>query len=100
VSAASFSFGSELPGTAPLDGVTANGSSSYSYDAPSDRTNAGATTGDVYDAERRLVSWTITDGSGKEAYDGEGHRVAHQTTSGEPRYTTAAGSRMRRGISR
>ena len=84
--AASFSTG--LPGTAPLDGVTATGSASYSYDAAGDRTDAGATTGDVYDAERRLTSWTISGGSGKEAYDGDGHRVAHQTTSGVSTTTT------------
>jgi RHS repeat-associated protein len=86
--AASYSFGSGLPGTAPLDGVTANGTTSHTYDAAGDRTNAGTTTGDVYDAERRLVSWNVTGGSGKEAYDGAGRRVAHQTTSGVTTTTT------------
>jgi hypothetical protein len=34
------------------------------------------------------VSWNVTGGSGKEAYDGEGRRVAHQTTSGVTTTTT------------
>lgn len=65
--AASYSFGTGLPGTAPLDGVTGNGSASYTYDAAGDRTNAGQTTNDVYDNEHRLVSWSVSGGSGKEA---------------------------------
>jgi hypothetical protein len=40
------------------------------------------------DAERRLVSWNVTGGSGKAAYDGAGRRVAHQTTSGITSTTT------------
>jgi RHS repeat-associated protein len=56
--------------------------------AAGDRTDAGATTGDVYDAERRLVRWTAGGVTGTEAYDGEGQRVAHQTTSGATTTTT------------
>ena len=70
---------------------------SYAYDAAGDRTDAGATTGDVYDAERRLVRWTAGGVTGTEAYDGEGQRVAHQTTSGVTTTTTLLHQRRRGG---
>jgi RHS repeat-associated protein len=89
--AGTFTYGPGMQagsGAAPLHGVTALGSASYAYDAAGDRTNAGATTGDVYDTERRLVRWTAGGVAGTEAYDGEGQRVAHQTTSGVTTTTT------------
>jgi RHS repeat-associated protein len=44
--------------------------------------------GDVFNVHRRLVSWSMPGGSGKEADDGAGRRVAHQTTSGVTSTTT------------
>jgi RHS repeat-associated protein len=89
----SFSYGPGLQAPtnpAPLHGVVTLGSAIYAYDAAGDRSAPGTTTSATYDAERRLLSWSTSGGTttGKEAYDGEGHRVAHQTTTSGVTTTT------------